>query len=118
MYYLHKKQDTDNVTNISALSYMGRVLSVIGMIAIIVGVIYLFSKMGAYFNNTSYFFIYVLNALIAIGLVTILVKYFRLGGGDGSGEKRTPSWLSLLVKIITYIPCLLLSFIDYVKYQY
>lgn len=118
MYYVHTKQDTDNVTNISALSYMGRVLSVIGMIAIIVGIIYLFGKMGSYFNNTSYFFIYVLNALIAIGLVTILVKYFRLGSGAGPGEKTSPSWLNLLVKMFTYIPCLVLSFIDYVKYQY
>lgn len=118
MYYLHKKQDTDNVTNISALSYMGRVLSVIGMIAIIVGVIYLFGKMGSYFDNTSYFFINMLNALIVIGFVTILVKYFKLDSGGGSGEKTTPSWFNLLVKIITYIPCLLLSFIDYAKYQY
>jgi len=117
MFYLDKKEeDSDMVTNISVMSYIGRVMSVIGFIAIIVGVIYLIVKFGSYFSNSSYFFFYILNTLIALGFVTILVKYFKLGGD--SREKTKPSWINLLTKLITYIPCLLLSLIDYIKYQY
>ena len=44
------------------------------------------------------------------------VKYF--GIHDGKQSDGPPTWSKLLGKVITYIPCLLLDLVDYVKHQY
>ena len=59
---------------------------------------------------------YILNWLIFIGLITMVTKYFILD--QVPGEKSSPSWFRFLIQIITYIPCLVLSFVNYIKYLY
>lgn len=116
LFYADKKQTTENVKQLSALSYFGKILSFFGLIAVIGGFIYLLVKIAYYFSNASYAMTYILNWLIVIGLFTMATKYFKLD--QIPGEKSSPSWLRLLIQIITYIPCLVLGFVDYIKFQY
>ena len=53
---------------------------------------------------------------IIIGLITLAVKYFGIHGGEPTDHK--PSWFKLFVKLFTFIPCLLLDLVDYIKLQY
>lgn len=116
LFYADKKQSTENVKQLSALSYFGRILSLIGLLGVVGGVIYLLVKIAYYFSNASYAMTYILNWLIFIGLITMITKYLKLD--QIPGEKSSPSWFRLLIQVITYIPCLVLSFVDYIKYQY
>ena len=116
LFYADKKQSTENVKQLSALSYFGRILSLLGLICVISGVVYLLVKIAYYFSNASYAMTYILNWLIFIGLITMITKYLKLD--QIPGGKSSPSWFRLLIQIITYIPCLVLSFVDYIKYQY
>jgi hypothetical protein len=117
IFYANKKDEIENNNQITALSYLIQIFSFIGGIGLIIGVIYLLVKMGYYFNNVSYMLIYIVNWLIFIGLLTMGVKYFQLDEKSSSGESK-PSWIRFIIQLITYIPCLVLTFIDYIKHQY
>ena len=64
LFYADKKQSTENVKQLSALSYFGRILSLIGLLGVVGGVIYLLVKIAYYFSNASYAMTYILNWLI------------------------------------------------------
>lgn len=116
VFYANKKDEIENNGQMSALSYLIRILSFIGVMGALIGVIYLLVKLGYYFDNVSYMLIYIVNWLILLGLLTMVVKFFQLDKSS-SGESK-PSWIRFIIQLITYIPCLILTFIDYIKHQY
>ena len=118
--YLSKKEEFGNETKPTLLSILGKSLTMLFSLGLAIAIIYLLFYLGAYFANFTTFFLFGLNALIIIGLITILVKYFGIHGGEPSHEKPTgfKLFLRMLFNVITYIPCLLLDLVDYIKYQY
>jgi hypothetical protein len=115
-FFLQKKQSTENVETAGALSYFGRLATTFVSFALVIAALYFIFYMASYYTNFSAYFLFGINALIFIGMITLAVKYF--GIHDGKQSDSPPTWTKLLVKIITYIPCLLLDLVDYLKYQY
>ena len=118
--YLSKKEEFGNETKPTLLSILGKSLTMLFSLGLAIGVIYLLFYLGEYFANFTTFFLFGLNALIIIGLITILVKYYGIHDGEPSHDKPTgfKLFLRMLFNVITYIPCLLLDLVDYIKYQY
>ena len=115
-FYLQKKQSTENVETAGALSYFGRLATTFVSFALVITALYFIFYLASYYTNFSTYFLLGINALIIIGMITMAVKYF--GIHDGKQSDSPPSWSKLLGKVITYIPCLLLDLVDYLKYQY
>ena len=116
LFYQKKKNTFENVENAGALSYFGKVFTSMFSIILIIAIVYFLFNMASYYTDFSTYFLFGLNILIVVCLLTIAVKYFGIHGGE-PGETK-PSWGKLLLKIITYVPCLLLDLTDYIKYQY
>jgi len=116
MFYQKKKQSTENVETAGALSYFGKILTTFVFFGLVIAVLYFIFYLASYYTNFSAYFLFGLNALIVIGIITLLVKYF--GIHDGPPTDSPPSWSKLFIKLITYIPCLLLDLVDYAKNQY
>ena len=115
-FYLQKKQSTENVETAGALSYFGRLATTFVSFALVIAALYFIFYLASYYTNFSAYFLFGINALIIIGIITMAVKSF--GIHDGKHNDSPPTWTKLLVKLITYIPCLLLDLVDYLKYQY
>ena len=115
-FYHRKKEATENIQQNTALSYLGKIGTSIGIIALIIGIVYLLFTISSHYNNFSAIFLFGLNILIILGLITLAVKYFGIHSGEPTDKK--PSWFKLIIKIFTYIPCLLLDLVDYIKQQY
>jgi len=115
-FYMKKKQSTENVETAGALSYFGRLATTFVSFVLVISVLYFIFYLASYYTNFSAYFLFGINALIIIGMITMAVKYF--GIHDGNQNNSPPSWSKLLGKVITYIPCLLLDLVDYLKYQY
>ena len=58
-----------------------------------------------------------LNICIVIGLLAIMYEYLSTGSSN-SPKSKFRLILQLIKNLIFFIPCLLLEFIEYVKYQY
>lgn len=116
LFYQTKKQSTENVETGGVLSYFGKILTTFAFFLLVIAAIYFIFYLASYYTNFSAYFLFGINALIVIGMITLAVKYF--GIHDGKQSDSPPTWTKLLVKIITYIPCLLLDLVDYLKYQY
>jgi len=116
LFYQTKKQSTENVETGGVLSYFGKILTTFAFFLLVIAAIYFIFYLASYYTNFSAYFLFGINALIVIGMITMAVKYF--GIHDGKQSDSPPSWSKLLGKVITYIPCLLLDLVDYLKYQY
>jgi len=116
MFYQKKKQSTENVETAGALSYFGKIITTFVFFGLVIAVLYLIFYLASYYTNFSTFFLFGLNTMIVIGIITLLVKYFDIQ--DGIHSEAPPTWGKLFIKLITYIPCLLLDLVDYVKDQY
>ena len=119
-FYNRKKQlfENEKETNGETLSFIGKILISIGLFFLIFGLVYIFFYLSSYFSNFTSFLLIITNILIFLGLITIVFKYLGIGGINGEPKESSPSWLKLFIKIITFFPCLLIEFIDYIKYQY
>jgi hypothetical protein len=116
MIYQKKKQSTENVETAGTLSYFGKILTTFVLFAVVISVLYLLFYLASYYTSFSAYFLFGLNILIIIGIIMIGFKYFKIHGGKHIDSP--PSWRGLFYKLITYIPCLLLDLVDYVKHQY
>ena len=116
LFYQKKKQSTENVETAGVLSYLGKIITTFAFFVLVIAVLYFIFYLASYYTNFSTYFLFGINALIIIGMITMAVKYF--GIHDGNQSDSSPSWGKLLVKLITYIPCLLLDLVDYFKHQY
>ncbi len=102
------------------LTTSGKILTIFAVIFILtivlVAVLYSVGK----FPNISSYFLYVANAFIIIGLLAIAIKHFGLDKrNDNPSEKATwLRWVLLLKDVLFYVPCILISFVEYLKYQY
>ena len=123
--YQKQKQLSGAVENTTVLNTVGKFLTFLFSTGFAVAIIYGLFVLGSHFTNFTTFLLFGLNTLIVVGLITLFVKYFGLhgdgGGGAGPTNNQTenkPSWMKLLLKVITYIPCLLLDMTDYIRQQY
>jgi len=125
-YFMYTKKRADGVTpSLKSILYplltsSGKILTIFSVIflvtIVLTAVLYSIGK----FPNISSYFLYVANAFIIIGLGAIAVKHYGLDKQtDNPAEKATwLRWLLLFKDVILYLPCLMISFVDYLKYQY
>tara|TARA_R110002012_G_scaffold7044_6_gene33361 strand:- start:288 stop:1574 length:1287 start_codon:yes stop_codon:yes gene_type:complete len=116
VFYKRKKQLFENEEKPGMLSFLGKIITSMFSIILIVGFVYLIFHISSSYSDFSKYFMFGINSLIFVGLLTIGLKYFGIIGGDPKEIK--PSWIRLIINVFTYIPCLLLTFIEYVKEQY
>lgn len=115
-FYKRKQQLFENEEKTGVLSFLGKIITSIFSIILIIGLVYVFFNISSYYSDFSKYFMFGINSLIFIGLLTIGLKYLGIIGGDPKETK--PSWIKLIMNIFTYIPCILLTFTDYIKEQY
>ena len=124
-YYIRRKQlfpdETKYERNTSNISFIGKIMTSVLTIGIVLGLVYLIFNAASYFNDFSEYFLFGINALIFLGLGTIVYKivssYLKEGANRPPGDKK-PTWFGLFFKAIGYIPCLILQLMDYIKEQY
>ena len=116
VFYQKRKQLYENESDVNALSYFGKIITSIMSLFIVIAVVYFIFNLSAEFSNFSTIFMYIINLLIFFGLVAMAMKFFGISGGEPTETK--PSWFGLIAKIVTYFPCLILNFVDYLKFQY
>jgi hypothetical protein len=106
----------------STLSFFGKIISSFLFIGLIVLLSYLLFNFTSYYSDFSKYIFSFLNLFIVVGIIAILIKFFKGKQGDPSENEKEPTKfgliLSLLKKIILYLPCLLIDIIEYFKYQY
>lgn len=115
-FYVKRKNLFDNEKQSGTLSYFGKIFSSVIFILFIIFLAYVIFNFTTYFSDWSKYIFLIINLFIFIGIVAILLKLFKYDKGEPTDAK--PSWSSLFKKIIFYFPCLLIDFIDYIKYQY
>jgi hypothetical protein len=119
IFYSRKKHLHDDDKSATGLSYFGKILSTSIFIIVLILIAYILFNFTAYFSDWSKYVFLMLNLLIFIGITTIILNLFGLTGQDDLSTKEDkPSWFKLILKVILYIPCLGLQFIDYLKQQY
>lgn len=116
-FFQRKKELFENEKSEGELSYFGKILTTMGLIGLTIFIILFTFTLMSNYNDFSKYLIYGLNVVIFVGLISIALKYFGFSGGE-PGPPKEPSMFRLLGKIIFYIPCLLIDFAEYVKYQY
>ena len=117
-FYKRRQQLFENEEKKGTISYIGKILTSLVSIVLIVAFLYLVFNMSSYFFNFSKFLMMGINISIILGVITLLLKYFGLLATSGEPGEKSPSWPKLFIKLITYVPCLIMSLIDYIKYQY
>jgi len=115
-FYARRKKLFENEKETGTLSFFGKLFTTIGFLGLIIFISYVLFNFTAYFSDWSKYIFLIINLLIFIGIVAILLKFF--GYDKGEPEDKNPSFFSLIKKVIFYFPCLLLDFVDYMKYQY
>jgi hypothetical protein len=115
-FYSKKKQLFENEKEISPLSFIGKIFTTIISVGLVITLIYVLFNLSNYFSEFSSFLMMGINILIIVGIITIAFKFFGLIGGEPA--EKTPSWSKLLIKIITYVPCLIMDLISYIQFQY
>ena len=115
-FYSKKKNLFENESKGSTLSFFGKLLTSMGLIAFIIFICYVIFNFTSYFNEWSKYVFLVISLLIFFGIIAILLKLFGYDKGEPKDAK--PSWGSLIKKIIFYFPCLIIDFVDYLKYEY
>jgi hypothetical protein len=115
-FFFKKKKDMVNNTEISDISFIMKIISTILFSGLILLFIYFIFYLYSSDDNITQYLIYLINFGIFIGLITLIVKYFKLNVPDYTSSK--PSWLSLFKTCVLYIPCLFINLSDYVKKEY
>ena len=114
-FYLKKDEMSGNTSTYSGLGFFGKITTFFLSIVLILGLVYVLFNLSSYFSNiTSVLLIGILAGLF-IGGAAIAIKYFKL---NESSPNSKPSLFGLIKKAIFYIPCLLLDFVEYIRYQY
>jgi hypothetical protein len=115
-FYEKKKQLYENESDASTLSFFGKLATSMVSILIMIGIIYFVFNLSAEFSDFTKYFLFGINIVIFFGLISLAMKFFGVTGGEPKDKKA--SWFGLLMKIITYIPCLIIDLSEYIKYQY
>lgn len=107
---LYKQNDTTSPTIISYITKLIFTVIAFAIVGLIIfGIVYFFKNVP----TLSYTILYLLNIAIFVGFLTIVYTFIK---PYLSGAKNIYS--KLIIDIITYIPCLVLSFINYLSIQY
>ena len=81
-YYIRRKQlfpdETNYERNISNISFIGKIVTSVLTIGIILGLVYLIFNAASYFNDFSEYFLFGINTLIFLGLGTIVYKIIQV----------------------------------------
>lgn len=116
-FYSRKKELFENEEEKGTISFIGKIFTSIISLGLIITLVYVLFNLSNYFSDFSKFLMMGINILIVVGIITISLKYFGLLGEGEPGE-QSPSWSKLLIKLVTYFPCLVMNLIEYIKYQY
>ena len=100
------------------ISILKNLLIAITIISIILGFLYIISYSIENDNGTTNFLLIFINCLILFVFIAFITKYFKIDEKLRSKPGGDPSWLGLLLKILFYIPCLIIDFVEFIKQQY
>tara|TARA_B100000424_G_scaffold271494_1_gene274480 strand:+ start:14593 stop:15864 length:1272 start_codon:yes stop_codon:yes gene_type:complete len=114
-FYLKKDETTNNSKNYSALGFLGKIILFFLSIVLILGVVYVLFNLSSYFSNITGIVLMLILVSLFIGGAAIAIKYFKLNEFSPNSK---PTLFGLIKKAIFYIPCLLLDFVEYLRYQY
>jgi len=115
-FYQQRKQLYKNDSEITTLSFIGKLFTSLATIAVVMGFVYFLFTFTANFSGFTNVLIYGVNLFIFVGIIALTMKYF--GMSEGEPKETKPSWGRLLIKTVTYLPCLFIELADYIKYQY
>lgn len=107
----------NNTDSTSTMSYYGKIFSSIFTAGLLIAIIYFLFTLSSNYSDYSVYFMYILNIIIFFGLITLIFKTLGIKNLADIGNDK-PSWIKLIFKLFAYIPCLILQFIDFIKYQY
>jgi len=122
-YYKHKTSvSADNSISSSTssepslLAFLEKVLSSLAFLGIVLGIIYAIFYTSSNYTDFTKYFLYALGTLGIIGAGAFIIM--SMGSSKDKFDAAKPSWLSLFYNIVTYLPCLMINLVDYIKYQY
>ena len=90
----------------------GTLLSIAALLCLALAIFWLFNNV----TSLTTLLTYAMNLSLIIGGIGIV--YLLLKPLIGAGKKDPKSMLSLLGRLVMYVPCLLISFIDFIREQY
>ena len=93
-------------------------LITVAILVIFLGLMYFLFRLVASDNSANSFILIFLNILIVIVFAAFLIKFFKIDEKMKSKPGADPTWFSLIGKIIFYVPCLLINFLEFLKEQY
>ena len=125
-YFMYvKKRDKNESPSIRSILYpflttSGKIFTLFAVILILTVLLTVVLYGMGKFPAISSFFMYTTNAFVILGLAAIAIKHYGLDKREGGkGDQATwLRWLSLLWDVILFVPCLLISFVEYLRYQY
>ncbi len=123
-YYKHKSSvsshdssSSNTSTSVpSLLSFLQKMLSSFAFLGIVLGITYAIFYTSSNYTDFTKYFLYALGTLGVIGAGAFIIM--SMGASKDKFDATKPSWLSLFYNIVTYLPCLMISLVDYIKYQY
>tara|TARA_Y100000389_G_C17423010_1_gene497848 strand:- start:332 stop:1549 length:1218 start_codon:yes stop_codon:yes gene_type:complete len=114
--------DDDSIYNNTYLKYIILILKYIGIITAVLFFIISIAWLFRNYSSASGVFTWIINILIisgAVGIVMLLLKNEKqIDSLNKDSNQKSYSYLSLIKNIFFYIPCLLISFANYIKEQY
>jgi hypothetical protein len=90
----------------------GTLLAAVALICLVMAVVWLFKNV----SSLATLLTYTMNLFLIIGGIGIL--YLLLKPLLKAGSENPKSMLSLIGRLLMYVPCLLISLIDYIRQQY
>lgn len=115
LYYNTINTDSKNINPPSMFSFIIKIISSFAIFGFIGLFIFYFIYLFKNATSMAKFIIYSINILIIIGFITIGYVYIK---PFLKSQMNQNIILKLIIDILTYIPCLVLSIIDYFKEQY
>lgn len=93
-------------------------LYTIGILTCLLALIYIIFYCVQHLNTESDLILLFVNIFILIVFVAFVVKLFGIDKKLKEKPDPDPSWFGLIKKLVLYIPCALIDFMEYLKNQY
>ena len=124
-YRFSSSDNESSVYKDTYLSYIISIGSLLGIVAAILLTIVTIAWLFRNYSSASNVFSWIINILIISGAVGVVMLLFKnnkeiskeMAAPKNSGPNKYSYW-SLIKRIVFYIPCLLISFANYIKEQY
>jgi hypothetical protein len=112
IFYIFSKQITSDTTIHTEINFSMIIMASIAIIVIIFGALYIYSNLSL---QDIVITGYVLGIVMTIIVIIFLSIIFTI---IGTQFRTYTGWSGILIRLLFYIPCLLIDFVEYIKQQY